>query len=112
MADQSINTPISGSSTSGSFATKSKPEKLRIKSLESELFEIELDVARMFQTIKTMIDDLDIRDDKPVELRNISSQTLRKIIEWANYHRYDPPYPDDEESREQRRLEEITGKFF
>lgn len=76
------------------------------------MFEIDLDVARMFQTIKTMIDDLDIRDDRPVELRAISSQTLRKIIEWADHHRYDPPYPDDEESREQRRLEEITGMLY
>lgn len=37
--------------------------------------------------------DLNITDgsETPVPLANINSQTLGRVLQWADYHKYDPP---------------------
>lgn len=83
---------------------------IKLRSSDGEVFDVDVEVAKASVTIKTMLDDLGIEDDdqEEVPLPNVSSSILRKVIQWAQYHKDDPPAPvDDEESRE-RRTDDIS----
>lgn len=77
---------------------------IKLQSSDEEIFEVDVDVARMSVTLRTMLDDLGIEEDdgEPIPVQNVNSSILRKVIQWATYHKNDPPTPDDDDTREKR----------
>jgi len=77
---------------------------IRLQSSDSEIFEIDVEIAKASMTIKTMLEDLgmDDEDDEPIPLPNVNAAILRKVIQWATHHKDDPPQPEDDENREKR----------
>jgi len=77
---------------------------IRLQSSDSEIFEVDVEIAKASMTIKTMLEDLgmDEDDDEPIPLPNVNAAILRKVIEWATKHKDDPPPPEDEENRDKR----------
>jgi len=39
-------------------------------------------------------------EDDIIPLPNVNSGILKKVIQWATYHKDDPPPPEDDENRE------------
>ena len=78
--------------------------QIKLQSSDSETFEVDVEIAKKSETIKTMLEDLglDDDDDEPIYLPNVNAAILRKVIEWATHHKDDPPPPEDEENREKR----------
>ena len=78
--------------------------QIKLQSSDSETFEVDVEIAKKSETIKTMLEDLglDDDDDEPISLPNVNAAILRKVIEWATHHKDDPPPPEDEENREKR----------
>lgn len=78
--------------------------QIKLQSSDSEIFDVDVEIAKKSETIKTMLEDLglDDDDDEPIPLPNVNAAILRKVIEWANHHKDDPPPPEDEENREKR----------
>lgn len=77
---------------------------IRLQSCDNEIFAIDYEVAKCSTTIKTMVDDLglDEGDEEVVPLPNVNSSILRKVIQWATYHKDDPAVPEEEENKEKR----------
>lgn len=77
---------------------------IKLQSSDGEIFEVEVEVARMSITLRTMLDDLGIEEDdgEPIPVQNVNSAILRKVIQWSTYHKNDPPTPEDDDSREKR----------
>lgn len=77
---------------------------IKLQSCDSEIFTIDYEVAKCSATIKTMVEDLGLEegDEEIVPLPNVNSAILRKVIQWATYHKDDPPLPEDEENKEKR----------
>lgn len=77
---------------------------IRLQSSDSEIFEIDVEIAKASMTIKTMLEDLgmDEDDDEPIPLPNVNAAILRKVVQWATHHKDDPPQPEDDENREKR----------
>ena len=77
---------------------------IKLQSSDEEIFEVDVDVARMSVTLRTMLDDLGIEEDdgEPIPVQNVNSSILRKVIQWATYHKNDPPTPEDDDNREKR----------
>ena len=66
-------------------------EKLTLTSSDGANFSIKLDVARMSQTIKNLIEDAGTAN--PIPLPNVSAATLTKVVEYCNYHHEHPSGP-------------------
>ena len=89
---------------------------IKLASNDNEVFEVELKVANMSETIKTMLKDLgvDENDADPIPLQNVNGRILNLIIKWATHHKDDPaPAADeDEDERRTREISEWDKKFL
>lgn len=77
---------------------------IKLQSSDGEIFETDINVAKCSGTIKTMLEDcgMDEGEDAVVPLPNVNSAILRKVLQWANYHKDDPQPTDDDENKEKR----------
>jgi S-phase kinase-associated protein 1 len=87
---------------------------IKLQSEEKKVFDVEVDVARMSQTIKDMMDDLDIgqdpeaeTDEQPVPLPNVSSVVLEKVLDWSNHHKGDAAFEEPDETK-YRRTDDVS----
>ena len=78
--------------------------QIKLRSSDSEIFEVDVEIAKMSETIKTLLEDscLDDDDEEPIPLPDVNAAILRKVIEWSIHHKDDPPPAADEENREKR----------
>jgi len=76
-------------------------QKIKLQSSDGDVFDVETEIAKSSITIKTMLEDLGMSgDDEIIPLPNVNSAILKKVIQWATYHKDDPPAPEDDENRE------------
>ncbi|KAK4336686.1 hypothetical protein RND71_044112 [Anisodus tanguticus] len=81
-----------------------KPLKIiKLKTSDGKIFEIDINLAKRFGTLKTLIEDSELDDNNPVCLNNISGNVMEKIIEYSLHHFNDPPIPEDISIRERRK---------
>ncbi|GMT29235.1 hypothetical protein PFISCL1PPCAC_20532, partial [Pristionchus fissidentatus] len=82
---------------------------IKLTSNDDQTFEVERDAIKLSVTVNTLITDLNLDDeDVPAEsqmaipLPNVNAATLKKVIEWCNYHKGDPAPKEEDEMRERR----------
>lgn len=78
---------------------------IKLRSSDGEVFQVDLNDIKSLVTINTMIEDLGVNEEdeeETIPLPNVNAHILKKIIEWATYHKDDPPVPNDDEEREKR----------
>jgi S-phase kinase-associated protein 1 len=64
---------------------------VHLVSQEGESFDVPLDVAKMSELVKTMIDeDQDEEEAQEIPLPNVKSAILAKVIEFAHHYRREP----------------------
>jgi len=78
---------------------------IRLQSSDGEVFPVDVEIAKQSVTIKSMLDDLGMKEDEVIPLKNVNAAILRKVIQWATYHKDDPPLPDDDENKETRKVD-------
>ncbi|KAH7332147.1 hypothetical protein KP509_20G071100, partial [Ceratopteris richardii] len=88
--------------------------KVKLKSADDELFEVEEIVALESRTIKDIVED--IGTDCVIPLLNVSSQILSKIIKYCRYHALEVPNKGEGDGKRPALSEEdVThwdGKFL
>ena len=74
---------------------------IKLQSSDGEVFPVNVDVARKSVTIKTMLEELGMEEEKDdvVELANITAPILKKVIEWSTHHKDDPPLPEENKAK-------------
>ncbi|XP_023223003.1 S-phase kinase-associated protein 1-like [Centruroides sculpturatus] len=77
---------------------------IKLQSSDGEIFEVDVEIAKASVTIKTMLEDLGMDEDEEdvIPLPNVNSVILKKVIQWATYHKDDPLPPEDDENIEKR----------
>ncbi|KAI9758289.1 MAG: hypothetical protein M1815_003491 [Lichina confinis] len=83
-----------------------EPEMLILVSSDSCLIKVERAVAERSILLKNMLEDTPESDD-PVPIPNVNEAVLRKVIEWCEHHRNDPPPAPDDESDARKKSSEI-----
>merc|ERR1711953_760646 len=77
---------------------------IKLQSSDGETFPVDVDIARQSVTIRTMLEDLGMEEeeDEVVPLPNVNAAILKRVIQWATYHKDDPPPQEDDENKEKR----------
>ncbi|KAH8253505.1 hypothetical protein KR032_005773, partial [Drosophila birchii] len=71
---------------------------IRLESSDNEVFNIDLEVIKCSETIRTALEDLGDTDDCGVfPLPNVNSTILKMVLHWATYHKDDPIVAEDDE---------------
>ncbi|NP_001135430.1 S phase kinase associated protein 1 isoform X1 [Nasonia vitripennis] len=82
---------------------------IKLKSCDDQVFDVEVKVAQCSITIKTMLEDLGMPeeddDEEPIPLPNVNATILKKVLEWATFHKDDPPVNEDENT--EKRTDDI-----
>ncbi|KEY67152.1 hypothetical protein S40285_00219 [Stachybotrys chlorohalonatus IBT 40285] len=97
---------------------ETRASKIWVNSNDGATIEIDRAVADRSILIKNMLDDLGdemINQDNPIPIPNVNEAVLRKVIEWCEHHRNDPPQAQDDESDARKKttdIEEWDQKFM
>lgn len=84
------------------------PTKIRLQSNDNAVIEVDRQVAERSLLIKNMLEDLgDAALDQTIPIPNVTESVLRKVIEWCEHHRNDPPSTNDDESDTRKKTTEI-----
>ncbi|KAK7750682.1 E3 ubiquitin ligase complex SCF subunit scon-3 [Diatrype stigma] len=84
------------------------PIKIRLQSNDSKLLEVDKQVAERSLLIKNMLEDLgEAAVSETIPIPNVNEAVLRKVIEWCEHHRNDPPSTNDEESDNRKKTTDI-----
>ncbi|EWC47799.1 E3 ubiquitin ligase complex SCF subunit sconC [Drechslerella stenobrocha 248] len=89
---------------------------MKLLSSDNVEIEVEKEVAERSVLIKNMLEDVgDTTVGAPIPIPNVNEGVLRKVIEWCEHHRNDPPQPADEDSDSRKKstdIEEWDQKFM
>ena len=85
---------------------------IKLQSCDGEIYTVDIEVAKMSETIETLMDDLGLDESEDIEdvlpLPNVTSSILRKVTEWATQHKDDPPPPPEDDEDIPRRTDDIS----
>ena len=85
---------------------------IKLQSCDGEIYTVDIEVAKMSETIETLMDDLGLDESEDIEdvlpLPNVTSSILRKVTEWATQHMDDPPPPPEDDEDIPRRTDDIS----
>ncbi|KDN53241.1 putative negative regulator sulfur controller-3 [Tilletiaria anomala UBC 951] len=82
---------------------------VKLSTSDGEEFTVERDVAERSVLIKQMLEDIG-ESDQAIPLPNVSSQVLKKVLEYCEHHRADPT-PTVEEAEESRKRVTDIGEW-
>ena len=71
---------------------------IKLQSSDGEIFLVDVEIAKQ----SVLLLGMDEGDEEVVPLPNVNSAILKKVIQWATYHKDDPPLPEDDENKEKR----------
>lgn len=82
---------------------------IKLKSADGVVFNVDVEVAKVSGTIKTMLEHLGFTEDEDdiVPLPNLKSKILHLIIQWATKHKDDEPMAEDDGG--ERRSDDISN---
>ncbi|KAK8049963.1 E3 ubiquitin ligase complex SCF subunit scon-3 [Apiospora phragmitis] len=81
---------------------------IRLQSNDNHVIDVDKAVAERSLLIKNMLEDLgDAAVSETIPIPNVTEPVLRKVIEWCEHHRGDPPATNEEESDTRKRTTEI-----
>jgi len=87
-------------------------KKVKLQSSDGEVFDVETDIIKLSNTIKTMLEDLGVEDEESetemIPLPNVNAAILKKVIGWCQYHKDDPP-PLEEDDNKEKRTDDISS---
>ncbi|EJK51345.1 hypothetical protein THAOC_29487 [Thalassiosira oceanica] len=81
-------------------------------SKEGDDFPVDIDVARMSELVKGMLDeDNDDDEDTEIPLPNVKAAVLRKVIEFCQHHKGEP-MTEIEKPLKSARMGEVVQKWY
>ena len=80
---------------------------MKLISSDGEVFEIDGKIATLSGLLVDFVnEDEDGDKDEPIPLANVTSDVMKKVIEWAEHHKDDPT---QDKKEEEQRLDDIIS---
>uniref|UniRef100_A0A0D6R4P7 SKP1-like protein n=1 Tax=Araucaria cunninghamii TaxID=56994 RepID=A0A0D6R4P7_ARACU len=90
--------------------------QLTLQSSDGEDITVDRDVAERSVLIKNMVSDLgEEAMTESIPIPNVNAAVLKKVIEWCQHHKADPPTATEEDSDSRKKttdIEEWDQKFM
>ncbi|KAI0110400.1 E3 ubiquitin ligase complex SCF subunit scon-3 [Nemania sp. FL0031] len=84
------------------------PITIALQSNDNHVIDVEKTVIERSTLIKNMLEDLgDAAIGQIVPIPNVTEPVLRKVIEWCEHHRNDPPSANEDESDNRKKTTDI-----
>ncbi|KAI0180200.1 E3 ubiquitin ligase SCF complex, Skp subunit [Hypoxylon sp. FL1284] len=81
---------------------------IRLQSNDNIRMDVEKAVAERSLLIKNMLEDLGPNaEGQVIPIPNVTEPVLRKVIEWCEHHRNDPPATNEDESDNRKKTTDI-----
>ncbi|KAJ2081667.1 hypothetical protein H4R24_002191 [Coemansia sp. RSA 988] len=80
---------------------------ITLQSSDKQNFLVSIEVAKQSVLIKNIIDDLG-ETDEAIPLPNVTSKVLKKVIDYLEHHKHDPPVIKDEYDDLPKRSDDIS----
>jgi len=87
---------------------------VKLQSSDMAVITVDREVADRSVLIKHMLEDVG-EVTEAIPIANVNEAVLRKVIEWCEHHRTDPPATNDDESDSRKRstdIDEWDQKFM
>ncbi|KAL9188106.1 hypothetical protein ACHAXT_006484 [Thalassiosira profunda] len=85
---------------------------VKLVSKEGDDFPVEIEVARMSELVKGMLEeDVDDEDVTEIPLPNVKAAVLRKVIEFCQHHRSEP-MTEIEKPLKSAQMAEVVQKWY
>ncbi|KAI1451095.1 hypothetical protein ABKA04_000188 [Annulohypoxylon sp. FPYF3050] len=92
----------------GETETPPAADYIRLQSNDNIKIDVEKAVAERSLLIKNMLEDLGPNaDGQTIPIPNVTEPVLRKVIEWCEHHRNDPPATNEDESDNRKKTTDI-----
>ena len=79
------------------FQSPYKMSTVTLQSSDEEIFPVDKTIAKKFKIVKSLLEDLGDEDDEVIPLPTVSSDILRRVIQWAEHHKNDPDHDDNQD---------------
>ncbi|KAF6817186.1 S-phase kinase-associated protein 1 [Colletotrichum sojae] len=92
------------------MSTEKSDQKIWLQSNDHVTQQVDRVVAERSMLIKNMLEDVgdgSISQENPIPIPNVNDAVLRKVIEWCEHHRGDPPQTQDDENDARKKTTEI-----
>jgi S-phase kinase-associated protein 1 len=81
-----------------------QPATVKLTSVDEQEFVVPLEVAKMSETVRHMIED--IGGDQAIPLPNVTGKILAKVIDYCKYHQ-EHPTPATDDKKDEKRTDDI-----
>jgi len=85
----------------------SESKKIKIRSSDGEIFDVEGKVATKSETIKNLLESLESGGDEnqaeAIPLPNVTGSVLKKVLEWCTHHKDDEPPVEEKDKDEEKK---------
>ncbi|KAF1957264.1 S-phase kinase-associated protein-like protein 1 [Byssothecium circinans] len=92
-----------------------KPKTVKLTTSDDASLVVERDIAERSILIKNLLEDLGNENDEPIPIPNVNEAVMKKVLEWAEHHRKDPPASQDDDSDSRKKstdIDEWDQKFM
>ncbi|KAL1608645.1 hypothetical protein SLS59_001835 [Nothophoma quercina] len=99
------------------MSTEAAPAASKVKLVTSDNAEMDVDrqVAERSILIKNLLEDLGGDNDEAIPIPNVNEAVMKKVLEWCEHHRNDPPASQDDDSDSRKKstdIDEWDQKFM
>ncbi|KAJ4367038.1 hypothetical protein N0V83_007568 [Neocucurbitaria cava] len=96
-----------------SAATTEK--KIKVTTSDGAHLETDRDIAERSILIKNLLEDLGGDNEEAIPIPNVNEAVMKKVLEWCEHHRADPPASQDDDSDSRKKstdIDEWDQKFM
>ncbi|OAL50989.1 putative E3 ubiquitin ligase complex SCF subunit sconC [Pyrenochaeta sp. DS3sAY3a] len=90
-------------------------KKIKVTTSDGANLETDRDIAERSILIKNLLEDLGGDNDEAIPIPNVNEAVMKKVLEWCEHHRADPPASQDDDSDSRKKstdIDEWDQKFM
>jgi S-phase kinase-associated protein 1 len=91
------------------------PAKVKLVTSDNADIEVDRQVAERSILIKNLLEDLGGDNNEAIPIPNVNEAVMKKVLEWCDHHRNDPPASQDDDSDSRKKstdIDEWDQKFM